>query len=390
MKYAENLIQGFYSPPGPDIFLWNGPGLPILLIPFAAFQLPLVLFPLLNAVFHYLSIVFVYKSLELISSRRSALCFALIWAFYYNAYKEMPLIYTESMTICMLSVVAWCVIRIFTGASSRKLIVLAGLLLGYIVLTKIIFGYVLLALIGLATIGWLLDRRSDRYRKALLILLIGFAVNLPYLFYTYQLTGKKFYWGNSGGMSLYWMSTPYPEEYGEWHNDHMSLDVDPARADSNVLYAERRLRANHQADYDEIFQYRGVARDDAFKRIAIRNIRNNPRKFIENCISNAGRMIFNYPYSYTYETNHTLLRVVINGIILTTLLLSLILSLLNWRKMAFPVIALLVFTGIYLGASVLVSAYARMYYVILPVLLIWAGYVFFHTVKISLRFTKNT
>ena len=32
---------------------------------------------------------------------------------------------------------------------------------------------------------------------------------LPYLAHTYSLTGRWFYWGSSGGMSLYWMSTPY-------------------------------------------------------------------------------------------------------------------------------------------------------------------------------------
>ncbi len=39
---------------------------------------------------------------------------------------------------------------------------------------------------------------------------------VPYLLMTYSLTGKPFYWGSSGGLSLYWMSTPYDTEMGDW------------------------------------------------------------------------------------------------------------------------------------------------------------------------------
>ena len=34
IDYANNLWNGFYSPDFPNIFIWNGPGYPIFLMPF--------------------------------------------------------------------------------------------------------------------------------------------------------------------------------------------------------------------------------------------------------------------------------------------------------------------------------------------------------------------
>ena len=41
----------------------------------------------------------------------------------------------------------------------------------------------------------------------------------PYLFYTYHLTGKHFYWANSGGLGLYWMASPDPNDFGSWFSE---------------------------------------------------------------------------------------------------------------------------------------------------------------------------
>ncbi|MBK7212890.1 MAG: hypothetical protein IPH88_06260 [Bacteroidales bacterium] len=69
LMYAKNLLHGFYSPPAPNIELINGPGYPILLMPFVALGLPYLCITLLNAVMYYLSIVVLYKSLMMIVKR---------------------------------------------------------------------------------------------------------------------------------------------------------------------------------------------------------------------------------------------------------------------------------------------------------------------------------
>ena len=42
LMLANHLLNGFYSPPPPNIDLGNGPGYPIILIPFIALHLPLI------------------------------------------------------------------------------------------------------------------------------------------------------------------------------------------------------------------------------------------------------------------------------------------------------------------------------------------------------------
>ena len=66
---------------------------------------------------------------------------------------------------------------------------------------------------------WLLKRSPGRQRTGAAILLTAFVVLSPYALYTWRLTGRVFYWANSGGTTLYWMSTPFEGEYGDWNND---------------------------------------------------------------------------------------------------------------------------------------------------------------------------
>ena len=62
VQFAENLCHGFYSPPPPDINLWNGPAYPLFLMPFVLLKLPLICITLANAFMQYLSIVFLFSS----------------------------------------------------------------------------------------------------------------------------------------------------------------------------------------------------------------------------------------------------------------------------------------------------------------------------------------
>src|SRR5437764_1074257 len=63
-QFAKNLTHGFYSPPAPDISLWNGPGYPMFLTPFVYLNSPLIIIKLFNAFFLYGSIVFLFLSLK--------------------------------------------------------------------------------------------------------------------------------------------------------------------------------------------------------------------------------------------------------------------------------------------------------------------------------------
>jgi hypothetical protein len=41
-------------------------------------------------------------------------------------------------------------------------------------------------------------------------------------------------------------------------------------------FSEDSLAVNHKKDFDSVYQFNGAKRDDAFKSIAIRNIKNHP------------------------------------------------------------------------------------------------------------------
>jgi 4-amino-4-deoxy-L-arabinose transferase-like glycosyltransferase len=263
--------------------------------------------------------------------------------------------------------------------------VLAGITMGYLALTKVVFCYVVLFIFIGSCLVWLLDRKSINHKRNLAVLLVAFATMLPYFIYTYNLTGRIYYVGNPGADALYWMSTPHKGEYGDWQSYPRVPGPDVYRVHSS----EDSLAVNHKKDFDSVYQFNGAKRDDAFKSIAIRNIENHPVKFIKNCISNIGRMLFSFPNSYTLQNNKTLLRLPLNGLIVIFSIFCLIPTILNWRKVFFPIRFLLFFVLIYLGLSTLVSGLTRMFTIVAPVFLIWIAFIIQRTLTVYVKFRKE-
>ena len=385
LELAENLVHGFFSPPPPNVNLGNGPGYSILLMPFIALHLPLITITLMNSVFCYLSIVLLFKVLLQVTTFNKSLIFSFFWGCYVNLYKWIPLIYTEILAPFLIILLIFCLQNAFKIEDIRKrkrYIFLSGFVMGYMVLVKPVFGYVLLFMLAGSAFLWIIKRQSLNYQKGIIILLIAFATSLPYLIYTYNLTGRILYWGSSGGNNLYWMSAPYEEEYGSWMT-YPSDSVDKKRFYAGGIDS---IFLRHQADFEEINKYTGAEQDDAFKKIAVKNIKSHPVKFIKNCFSNIGRILFNYPYSYTPQKPTTLLWLPQNGLIILLALFSLIPTVINWQKIPYPIRFMLFFVLLYLGASVLGSAENRMFNMAVPVLLIWIAFILQKTIKVSLKF----
>ena len=379
--FANNLLHGFYSPPAPDINLWNGPGYPLFLTPFFALKIPPLYIVLLNGLFYYFSIILLFKIIRQFTSFKLALLAAVFWGCYYNSYQDMLLMVTETITAFLITLFLFLLLKAFdqNQKGRKKYMILAGLLFGYIILVKIIFAYVLVILLAGLSFLYLIYRKSANYKTSLIIMLIAFATILPYLAYTYNLTGRLFYLGNSGGMSLYCMTTTNPTEYGDWFDEQGKSE----KGNNFLEIYEDEVKINHQKDYAEIFKYTGVERDDAYKRIALKNIKSDPFKFFENFISNIGRLLFSHPYSYTLQSNKNLLRLPLSGIVVVLMLYCLIPTLVNWKKIFFPLRLILFFTIIYLGLSSLLSAYTRMFTLIVPVLVFWISFILYKTIKIK-------
>ena len=384
--FAWRLLHGYYSPPKPHIDLWNGPGYPLTIVPFMWLKVHSFTITLMNAIYQYFALIFLYKALKLVTNYRIALWFTLPLAVYPNALSILPIMYTEAFTFLLVSSFIYSLTLCYSRGSIKYGIT-AGLVLGFLALTKIIFGYVLL--IGLIACLILLCFKKNRpyHLLSVKVLLIAFALTTPYLCYTYHLTGKAFYWGNSGGMSLYWMSSPYNNEYGDWKLPELSNNQYPMlfKSPEGALM----LKENHAKELKFILKHDEVEQDALFKQAAIRNIKGHPFKFIVNYYYNCSRMLFNFPYSYSYQDGAIVGNIIRGSLLLWASLIGIAVTLLNWKRVIYPVKFLLLLTGIYLGLSGALSAYPRQLDVITPVLLFWLGTLAFHLKKPSIRFAED-
>jgi len=367
LEFANNLLKGYFTTKD-NLNLWNGPGYPLFLAPFIKIGFDVNKLRLLNAFLQFISIVYLFKTLKNWVSIKYAFGFTLFWGFYFIAYKEMLYVFTETLTSLLVVLIAYKI------SNSKKTIdyIFIGLLLGFLSLVKIIFGYVILFCLGLFAIIYLLKKKKD-YLKFAFVFMVAFISTLPYLFYTYNLTGRLFYWGNSGGMSLYWMSTPIETEYGDWNDATFSAYCN---YDTTMPCNAKYFAKGHQADYDSIYKFNGILRDDAFKEKAIQNIKAYPFKYVKNIFANAGRLFFGIPNSYNFIRFQHLWRIIPNAFVFCMFLLSIVLGIRKFNKINSVFYFLLAILFAYLGLTLLVSAQQRQLYVVLPIIILWFAWIF--------------
>lgn len=389
--YAENILQGKYSPKE-TVFLWSGPGYPILISPFVGMKSPTILIKLLNGFFLYFSIILLFKTLIRYLTIRRAFIISLLWALYWPAYEMLQYMMTEPFTIFLISLIVFYATKLFREQKYASVsIIKLGALFGYLALTKLIFGYVLLTGLIIYVLFYTIKRRKNDQVSAL-IYLTALLFCTPYLIYTYSLTNKVFYWGNAGGMQLYWMSSPNKEEMGDWIN----FTHKPSKYDEdNELF---RLR--HQPIHDKLMDnppfmksitldrlitISNVKQDEGFKKQAIINIKEHPNKYFENWIANISRMLFNTPYSYKRQSADYLRYLIFNGPLMLLTLIGLIVTFKKFKSTSYEIKFLLLMVSVYLGGSSLISAYPRQFYIIVPALFVWLSYIFnkFYTIRIT-------
>lgn len=388
LSLAENILHSNNTSFANSNVFIEGPGYSIILLPFIALRLPLVCITLMNALFYYLSIVLLFKVLRQYISFKLTLLFSLFLACYINSYEYVSLIITEIFSFFLITLIIFNLMVAFnpdTKSGTRRHLFFTGFLMGYLTLTKPIFGYVLIFMLIGSGLLWTFNRKTVNYKKGLIVLIIGLTTSVPYLIYTYSLTGRLFYWSSLGGNNLYWMSTPYEGEYGDWYPT-INFKTDSVSLPNNTPDNQKYINSNHRKDFEEISKYSGVEQDDVYKNIAVNNIKSNPFKFLQNCFSNVGRIIFNFPYSYKSQTPRTLLRLPFNGIILVLMLFCIIPTLLNWRKIPYSIRFMLFFASLYFCGSILGSAETRMFTIIVPILLVWIAFVIQKSVKVKLKF----
>lgn len=398
---AVRFISGFFVDPNGPVEIRNGPGYPLWVSLCLILHIPLVVLKLLNAVLIYLSIVLLFKSLRYYVSFKLTLLICIFWGCYFNNLEFMPYLYAENAAIFLSTLLLYFFVRALhnNGVWKNKYVYFAGIIFGYLALTKVIFGYVILCLLAGFAVLLLFNRKAENFKKYFTICLLAMVSVTPYLMLTYSHTGKLFYWATSGGNNLYWMSTPYSGEYGSWFPATMfqldsthNMQGDSVRevdvGERNTEYIPGTvdmIRKNHEADFRNIYQHSGVKRDEAFIEYFWTNVKAHPKKFLYNCFCNAGRILFNIPFTYQVQKPGTLLRIPLNGIIVIFSLLCMVPTVLNWRKVPLPARSFLFFSALYFGGSILGSSEIRMFSVIAPLLLFWIGIMLDRYVRIRLK-----
>ena len=349
LQFANSLSQGRYALPNGE-YLWNGPGYPLMLAAWNATGLPVQWARFGNAAFLFSAIVLFAQFMAMYVPRRWAAGTAWAMGLHVPLYVGLGQLMTESLAVCLVCG-AFFAAGVALRNGSRTATVCAGLFLGWLALTKVLFGYVLLGGLLFYALAAVAGQRPQ-LRRIAAIYFIGLLTTTPYLAYTFHLTGKVFYWSNCGGLSLYWMSTPYGEEWGDWFHP---ADV-----------RQRPELSRHRPFFDSIADRTPLERDAALRRQAIENIKAHPAKFAQNVVANVSRMWFSFPYSYTSQKLTTLVYVLPDSLLLSALLLAAVVLSVRRPAGVGDCHLVLMFMGLTLGGSALVSGYARMLDPIVP------------------------
>ncbi len=369
--FTHNLTQGYYSP-GDQINLWNGPGYPFVLVPFVLLDLPWLAARLLNAFLLFLAILYFHSTLRLYVRKSLAMFLAYLLGVYPPLLRYLPLLLTEALAILLICGALFHFCRFHQQTDSRwRDLVVASLFLGYLCLTKIFYGYVISAclLCAFALYVW---KRKPALGRAAIVCLLALVSCIPYLSYTYTLTGRVFYWGNSGGSALYWMSSPYEDESGTWFSDEEAIE-------------NPDLRGKHGEFFARLEQLSSIEKDDELKRQAFHNILHNPRKYMRNWIANVGRLIFNYPFDYTPQKPSTYLYILPNMFIAVFCVLMLYPAYRLRRLIPFEVWAGVLFAVISLaGASFLSGHSPRQSMLLAPMVVLWIAFTYTRVVRVEL------
>lgn len=359
LELARNLADGRYASQRPDALLdadpaypdlWFGPGLPLVLVAPVAAGLPLELLRLTGPLFLFGALLVFHALLRRSLPPRAALAATWALGLYLPFYSVLPNLHSEPLAIFLVVVAMYAFARLAQG-DDRHWIVLGAAALAGLALTRVAYGWVLTIALAAFFVWWLATRaRLPGRIAATTALALAFCV--PWLVYTAVETGRLLQWGNSGALSLYWMSTPGEGLHGDWQQAD-DVFTDPRLASERPFFAS--LRGLELPEQNARLEAR-----------ALRNIAEHPDAYAENVAANVSRLFFDAPYSDGEPRSATLAFAIPNAILLALVAISLVL--LRRRHAALPsvvvpfaVLALLAF-----GLHALVAAYPRMLLPIVP------------------------
>lgn len=396
-QFADNLRHGFYSPKH-ELDLWYGPGFPIYLLIGSVFGIPEMGFVILNAIFLFLTVVCFNKiAFKFLSNKRIALFSSVFLACYAVSYRMISFIHPELLTMCLVMFSLKYILYAFER-KSNVLFVFTGLLIGYLALVKVVFGLIIFTLLIITVILRIFKNATIiENTRAFALLFVGiYSLLTPYLIYTYSLTGKVYYLGNSGGENLYFSTSLNPSEYGDWQDSEFilgnnnSLNVCALKYGyANFFDSKDYWKKSHFEIISKAKSMNSIDRNNYFIKLAFENIKKKPTKFIKNIGYNFSRLIFNLPNSYTFQDAKFWLLFFTNGMLLLHVLL--LIPVIYLKFVSFnPEIKCLIFLYItYIGFHLVLSPTARHFWVVTPILLFILTWITDNFVRIKISLVNN-
>lgn len=399
---AGDLLNGFSDKPILDShLLTNGPVYPIVLAFFRGIGFSVKACIMLNAIFLYLASVYFYKLISnYLTVRKSLLSvYVLIiidpFLFYWGAK-----LYSESLAILFVCLFMYSG-HLYLMKNIKQHLYWSALWLGLLALTRVIFGYVIPVLLVLFIMFLIFESRKESYFKIIKLHAFAFIFTIPYLIFTYNITQKVFYWSDNGGMLLYWTSSPYKTDLGEWHvfnfehlKDHLAgrynqfsgLDSLHLRNVNDIILDQ--MKQDHTPFTDSLIGLTKLESDTKLKEKAIQNIKNNPVIFFRNWFLNTGRLLIGYPHALYFKPPYSpvfsLLNILKSSLLLFLFLASVIICLLKRSYWNSWLVFVILFLGVYLvGQSLLAVQSQRFLLPIYAPMIFIISVIFGKYVKIS-------
>jgi len=287
---ASDILNGFKDISILESNLFqNGPLYPLILAFFKGIGFSVKASIFLNAIFLYIGMAFFLKTASLLIGKKSGLWITYIlifidpFLFYWSAK-----LYSEPLAILWVCLIIYFLNNYFKTLSLRELLKIA-LLFCLLALTRVIFAYVLLVLIPVGYFGFLLFKKQI-FKSLGKIGIFGLLFCLPYLIFTYSITNKIFFFSGNGAQLLYWTSSPYETDMGEWHtlqinhdhyaaryNNFSGLDSVYLRKVNDIIIKE--INKNHYEFAQSLSGKPFLEYDSIVKAKAFENIRNHPASF---------------------------------------------------------------------------------------------------------------
>jgi len=261
--------------------LWFGPGLPLVLAPLVAVDLPVEVIRAVGPLALFAAMLLFYVlARERFGSRDGLLATYAVGLF--PLY--LPLLsnlHSEPLAVLFVCAAMLGIARSLARDDRPSFVLAAGGLAG-LALTRVAYGWVLTAML-LAAVAWWLVRRGRVARRLAAITAAALVLCIPWLAYTYAKTDRVLQWGNSGALSLYWMASPYPGDTGDWRQ-------------ADDVFTDPRL-ASHRPFFESLRGLTLAEQNAEIEREALRNIREHPAAYAGNVGANLSRMLVNRPYS---------------------------------------------------------------------------------------------